>query len=423
MNYPADIFHRKHLHMSDLGKILLVANTFPPKLGGSAVVYGNLARQSGGRMIVIAPREDYTDGLPIIGWREHDRTSAYPVVRPRLLRTVMGDADPADALGRMWFIAGDLLQRARLLSRLLRIIFREGIVSICIGEIVTSNWIVRFFHRFTKVRTAIYIHGEELLLEGTYDPHHERTIKALRAADNIFVVSGFTAEAVRGLIGDDRLDRIHLIENGVDTHLFHPGPQRADLLATYGLDGCFVFVTVCRLIEKKGVDTAIRAMVTVGQRHPEARLLVVGEGPYLADLVRLARMAGVDHQVVFAGKVTEEDLVDHYRLGDVFIMANRALPNGDTEGFGLVFLEANACGIAVIGGQDGGTSSAVRHGENGLLVDGHSVDAVADAMMTLREDPELRARMGRNGLRIAQAAGWEHKAAAVLAACLDTPIE
>jgi phosphatidylinositol alpha-1,6-mannosyltransferase len=126
-------------------------------------------------------------------------------------------------------------------------------------------------------------------------------------------------------------------------------------------------------------------------------------------------------QVVFVGQVADDELADHYRLGDVFIMPNRELPNGDTEGFGLVFLEANSCGLPVIAGRDGGSTDAVQDGGNGLVVNGHSVDDIAAAMLRLKEDPDLRARLRAQGLMVAARAGWAEKARAFLAICLGIP--
>jgi phosphatidyl-myo-inositol dimannoside synthase len=193
--------------------------------------------------------------------------------------------------------------------------------------------------------------------------------------------------------------------------------KRRDLLELYRLQDRFVFVSVCRLLEKKGIDNAIRAFATVAQRHPDCRYLVVGTGPYDEALRRVAAEAGVDDRVVFAGEVSDEDLVDHYCLGDVFIMPNRELANGDTEGFGLVFLEANSCGLPVIAGRDGGSRDAVQHDQNGLVVDGRSIEDIAAAMLALRENTALRDGLRDRGLRIAAAADWQNKAEAFLQLC------
>jgi len=146
-------------------------------------------------------------------------------------------------------------------------------------------------------------------------------------------------------------------------------------------------------------------------------LLVVGAGPFEPALRRLAQLGGVADRVVFTGAVSDATLVDHYCLGDVFVMPNRRLPDGDTEGFGLVFLEANACGLPVIAGRDGGSTDAVRHGENGLVVDGTSVAEIAAAMRLLREDAVLRESLRRGGMRVAVTSGWAERTDAFLQLC------
>jgi phosphatidylinositol alpha-1,6-mannosyltransferase len=190
------------------------------------------------------------------------------------------------------------------------------------------------------------------------------------------------------------------------------------LLALYRLEGCFVFIAICRLLEKKGVDHAIRAFARVVDRHAHCRFLVVGTGPYEPALRALSVELGLQQTVQFVGQVVEDELVEHYRLGHVFVMPNRELPNGDTEGFGLVFLEANSCGLPVIAGRDGGSTDAVRDGYNGLVVDGNALEAIEAAMLLLHDDAVLRARLRANGLAAAAQAGWSQKTQEFLKICL-----
>ncbi|MCK7579231.1 MAG: glycosyltransferase, partial [Chromatiales bacterium] len=142
----------------------------------------------------------------------------------------------------------------------------------------------------------------------------------------------------------------------------------------------------------------IRALPRVLEVAPNTHYLIVGEGHYRPVLERLVDDIGVRAHVTFAGKVREEELAAYYQLCDVFVMPNREMPDGDTEGFGLVFLEANACGKPVIGGRAGGAVEAVRDGENGLLVDGWSVAEVASALSRLLTDRVLNARIAARGL-------------------------
>lgn len=397
------------------GRVLLLANNFPPVRGGSASVYANLARCSAGEVAVLAASSDYTDGLPFIGWREHDRGAPYPVMRLPLMRTILGAQQ--QGWRRLSWAVWDVGIRLRLTAALAVLVLRGGVRTVCVGELMAGGWVLRLLRWVPGVRTVAYVHGEEITIGDTHDRPHRRARRALQDSDRVVVVSSFTRDAVVALMGPGAAGQVVLIQNGVDTGHFQPRPKSPELLRLHGLEGCFVFVSVSRLVEKKGTDTAIRAFAQVLARHPDCRLLVVGSGPYRDRLDEVAHECGVAGTVVFTGAVADDELVAHYQLGDVFVMPNRRMPDGDTEGFGLVFLEANACGLPAIAGRDGGSTEAVEDGVNGLVVDGHSVDAVAAAMLALREDAALYARLRRQGLAVAAASDWGVRTGVFLEVC------
>ena len=137
---------------------------------------------------------------------------------------------------------------------------------------------------------------------------------------------------------------------------------------------------------------------------PGARLLIVGRGPYEADLREQAARAGVADDVVFTGGVPEDELAAHIVAGDVFAMPCRTRRRGlDVEGLGMVYLEAGACAIPVVAGDSGGAPDAVLDGETGYVVDGRDVADVADRITTLLRDPALRLRMGTAGRTLGRA--------------------
>ncbi len=395
--------------------MLLIVNNFPPVRGGSAVVYDNLARHAQRQVIVLAPRLNYIDGLPIIGWREHDRHSPYRIVRLPLLRTKLSGRQRG-LLAKVWFTANDIWIRSRLVITVLLLVQRERIAAVCVGELLASGWLINVLRILPKVRLLVYIHGEEITTEDGYDRGARRRRQAL-LADRIIVVSRFTQDAVHALLGPVADAKTSLIGNGVDTARFRSGERRQDLVELYGLRGKFVFLSVCRLLEKKGIDNAIRAFALLTP-EPACSYVIVGTGPFQDELRRIAAATGAKDRIVFTGAVADDELADHYRLGDVFVMPNRQLSNGDTEGFGLVFLEANSCGLPVIAGRDGGSTDAVQHGQNGLVVDGRSVDEIASAMAVLRSDPQLRAQLRERGRAIAVAANWQQKAAMFVQLCI-----
>jgi phosphatidyl-myo-inositol dimannoside synthase len=125
---------------------------------------------------------------------------------------------------------------------------------------------------------------------------------------------------------------------------------------------------------------------------------IVGDGRYRQTLETLVGQAGVGDSVVLTGEVRDVSLQQIYALCDLFVMPSREqLDQCDVEGFGMVYLEANACGKAVIGGRSGGIADAIIDGQTGLLVDPHSPEAIAEALDRLLSNQTLASHMGAQG--------------------------
>lgn len=397
-------------------KCLLIANIFPPINGGSAVVYEGICQFSPpGSMQVLAPWRHYGTGEEVEGWRDYDAKAGFPIERIELLRPPM--VQSRSLLHSLWLqLAVDLPLKARVLRRALGLVRREGIDVICVCELASGSWLGLVLKRVLGIPYINYIHGEEITTESPYRLFGRRRRQYLNHADAVVAVSEFTRAALIDKMGVPP-ERIALIVNGVDAERFHPGPKDPALLARYGLDGKRVLLTVGRLVERKGIDTTLRALPSILARVPDARYLIVGTGEYRPRLEALVTELGLADAVVFAGRVPQEELVAHYRLCDLFVMPNRELDNHDTEGFGLVFLEANACGRAVVSGIAGGVVEAVRDGETGLTVDGNDVGAVAGAISGLLLDDARREAMGARGVEVARASSSAERARAFHALC------
>jgi phosphatidylinositol alpha-1,6-mannosyltransferase len=396
-------------------RCLVVANTFPPVHGGSAIVYDSLARFGGGRVSVLAPQEDYRDGWPILGWREFDRRAPFKVHRLRLLRTLFLPED-ASMLQRISGLAADLAIRVSVLRGIWRIVRSEKIAVLCIGELVAGGWLARACRMLFGLKTVIYIHGEEISTRTRYDEGGRRRRRAFAAADGIVAVSRFTRDTLtRGFGVPDR--KIELVSNGVDLARFVPRPRPEQLMVRYGLDDRRVLLTVSRLYARKGMDRVIESLPVVLRRFPDLVYLIVGEGTYRPALENLVAYHGLGANVTFAGAVPDYELTDHYSLGEVFVMANREMPDGETEGFGLVFLEANACGLPVIAGKAGGSVDAVTDQVTGLVVDGDDTAAIAAAIIRMFEDDGLRDRLRAGGVEVARASGWDRRVEQFLRFC------
>src|SRR5437870_8863717 len=188
------------------------------------------------------------------------------------------------------------------------------------------------------------------------------------------------------------------IPPGVDTQRFVPVPeqQRPAIRRSFGLpeDGPLV-VNVGRLVPRKGADVLIEAVARLRSTHPDLTLAVAGTG---RDRQRLERLATRRHAPVrFLGRVADDRLPALYGCADVFAAPNRARWGGlEQEGFGIVFVEAAACGVPQVGGDNGGVPEAVTDGETGILVaDASDPTEVAAALARLLDDPDLRVRLGR----------------------------
>lgn len=400
----------------DEPQVLLIASNFPPVVGGSANVYAHLAREARGRVRVLAASRAYHDNRELDGWRKHDAQQEYAVDRIPLLRTPLQVQQRGWRASRVWQIAQELLLRWQLLTVVGRLLLRHRIRCVCVGELIANGWLLRPLKYWPGVRTIVYVHGEELTTEDGYDSGGRRRRTFLRAADRVVAVSRFTAGVVRTFVDDAA--RIEIIGNGVDFQRF-AGADLGNARQRLGWDDCFVFVSVCRLVPKKGLDHALRAFARLLPEFPGARYLVVGGGEDEGRLRSIVAEEGLDRNVEFAGLVPSELLPACYRAGDVFVMPNRRMENGDTEGFGLVFLEANAAGLPVIAGKDGGSVDAVTDGDNGIVVDGTSVEQIHAAMRKLISDTRLRERLIESGRRRAQENDWSIKARQFLQLCLD----
>lgn len=359
-------------------------------------------------MVALAARSSYDDGNEIAGWREHDARCGFPVYRLDLLRPPI--APKSNKLISLWrFLAVDIPLRLRVIGKVLQLIRRHGVEVICIGELASMAWLGEFFQRYFGKRMVLYVHGEEVTTRfdaGSFGKHRARH---LRAADAVVAVSRFTERVLLDSVGVPR-ERVCLIENGVDTHRFTPGEDSTAFRARFGLSGKRIVVGVGRLVARKGFDQTIRAWPQVVAAHPDAHLVIIGDGPMRGPLQSLVDVSPVKHQITLAGALDDDDLLAAYRSAALFVMPNRTMPDGDTEGFGLTFLEANACGRAVIGGRAGGAVDAVSDGVTGLLVDGEQTEEIAKAINRVLGDEALRLQLEAGALAHARAHSWEHGA-------------
>ena len=247
-------------------------------------------------------------------------------------------------------------------------------------------------------------YGSIPLMSGAFQAYRRRVLKAV---DHFFPVSTYTA-GLLGRLGVEE-SRMSVVHNGTSTERFYPA-NASGLKKSLHLQDKKLIFSLSRLVPRKGIDTVIEAMKDIARHHPEAHYLILGEGPDRSRLKQLVNRYQLNGHISFMGHVPDRELNSYYNLADLFVMPSRA--NGyEVEGFGLVFLEANACGKPVIGSRTGGIPDAIVDGQTGYLVPESSPDVLAKYVCELFDDPEKMRRMGQNGLKhVKESATWDHVA-------------
>jgi phosphatidylinositol alpha-1,6-mannosyltransferase len=279
------------------------------------------------------------------------------------------------------------------------------------GDLYPQGVLSLFFKRFLGIPYVAYCHGEEITLtdRARYQPKARNAI--FREADIVVAANEFARQNLLRI--ETPGNRIRKITPGVDCVRFQPRPPRPDLVLRYGLEGKTVLLTVARLVPRKGHATVLAALRELITANPQIVYLIAGKGSEEEKLRQLVAEWNLDSSVRFAGFVKDEELADYYNVSDIFVMPNSE-DRGDVEGFGMVFLEANACGKPVLGGRSGGAAEAVLDGETGLLVNPNDTREVAAALRALVERPELRSRLGLRGMARARSEfNWHVQAQAL----------
>jgi phosphatidylinositol alpha-1,6-mannosyltransferase len=360
-------------------RVLVLTDRYVPDVGGSITWFHNVyTRYPAGTVWVLTQKYRGADAVD----------AAHPgvaTVRVRLARYRFLKPES------LWLYTKMFLTAAWL-------VLRHGIRVVHAGKNLPEGLVACWLRRCLGVPYVVYAHGEDIAVCNENPRLARQQEGVFRNAAAVIANSRYTSELVRAQ--GVAPERIVSISPGVEPARFTPGPASPDLRRRLGLDGKTVLLTVGRLQRRKGHDKVIEALPVILKSVPDLVYLIAGDGEELAALRQLADDRGVSHVVRFLGRVEDADLPALYRLCDVFVMANRTMPGGDLEGFGIVFLEASACGKPVIGGRSGGTADSVREGVTGLLVDGASTEEIADAVVTLAGDAARRERMGREGRRL-----------------------
>lgn len=218
---------------------------------------------------------------------------------------------------------------------------------------------------------------------------------AIKNSDFCTANSTYTKKELKKISGSKS---IRLIPMGVDVNQFAGKSKNMGLSEKLGIKKEFI-LSVGRLVEKKGTKYLIMAMRAVVEKFPNAKLIIVGDGPERNSLEALTKKLGLGRNVIFAGKISSNNLPEFYSSADLLVGPSIITESGDTEGLGVVFLEALASGTCVIGSDVGGIPDIIEHNKTGLLVRQKDSKQLAAAISRLLLNAKLRKRLALNGQR------------------------
>jgi phosphatidyl-myo-inositol dimannoside synthase len=248
--------------------------------------------------------------------------------------------------------------------------------------LLPAAWILA---RLRGARLALIIHG----LEAWAPSRHPWTNRLAGTVDAFIAVSRFSAERFTAW-SKVPMDRAFILPNCVDLESFRPQHPDSTLVERYGLQSSKVILTVGRLASAeryKGFDQVIEIMPKLLKRFPALKYLIVGDGDDRARLEAKAKALGISDRLVFAGHISESEKVAHYNLADIYVMPSIA------EGFGIVLIEAAACGVPVVGSRVDGSREALLDGRLGHLVDPARPHELLDVVSAVLEKGSPRRRI------------------------------
>lgn len=313
-------------------RTLVVTNDFPPRRGGIETFVRQLCDRLPADRVVV-----HTATMP--GDQAYDATLPFPVVR-----------DPATTLlPTRW--------TGRRVERTLR---EHGCDRVLFGASAPLGLLAPRLRRAGAGHITAVTHGHEVWWAAV--PGTRRLLRRIgESVDELTYVSDYCRDRIARALTPRAAARMRPLAPEVDRSRFHPGCGGAEVRRRLGIASeAPVVVCVARMVRRKGQDTLVRLWPEVRRRFPDAVLLLVGDGPDRHRVERMVRRRDCADSVVFAGSVPWEEVPAYLDAGDVFAMPSRDRFFGlQVEAFGIVYLEAAACGLRAVGGRSGGVPEAL----------------------------------------------------------------
>jgi phosphatidylinositol alpha-1,6-mannosyltransferase len=351
---------------------LFISNDFGPRAGGiETFVHGLVQRLPKGSVIVYTSAQAATSDFDAKWLQDF----GVEVIRDR---------------------SKILLPTPRVIKTCQRLISERKLSKVAFGAAAPLGIMAKSMRSAGAKKIVALTHGHEVWWSKV--PPFKLAIRHMsKHLDSISYLGDYTKGEISKALPKSNLSKLVQIAPGIDVEHFVP-TDSSNLRAELGLADKSVIISVGRLVHRKGQDMLIASLPAIKTAVPNVHLVLVGVGPHQAYLEKLAIKLQVSDCITFIGRINYAELPEYICLGDVFAMPSRSRFFGlEVEGLGIVYLEASACGLPVVGGSSGGAPDAVLVGETGVVVDGTNVSEIAQACIELLNNPELSALMGANG--------------------------
>lgn len=364
---------------------LLLTSNFPPLYDGIASWMSQLARHYGNDAMLVSLGSEP-------GQSESDARQSVRVDRMGTPRARLRNLPGIIAWSR----------RAAHLAR------ENDVTFTWCGNLKPASYVAWSLRRRTGIPYGVMLHGTELLQMRRHGSGlRKRMIARTLLGDAAVIVTNsewtraMTLELFAVLKIPVTADRVYAVPLGADLDRFRAGVDTSAVRAKFGLNGGRWMLTVGRLVEHKGQDQTLRALALLRDSEPKLRYAIAGSGAYGSTLRALATELGVADRVNFLGHVEDDDLPGLYNVAELYVGASRMAVD-HVEGFGISLVEASATSLPVVAGREGGMPEAVVDGVTGLLADPYDPSSLAEAIRRVLGSPELAAKLGCEGRRVAE---------------------
>lgn len=284
------------------------------------------------------------------------------------------------------------------ISQLWRAVTRQAIKYVLVGHILPLGTVAWLLSGLLKFKYSVILHGMDFTFACRTARKRWLTARILGKAEKIICANSCVAGLVKEFLGAGQSSKVVVVNPGIIEHRTWNIEHGTKLTIKYNLENKIILFSIGRLVKRKGVDMVIKSMPKVLEKVQNLVYIIAGVGSdeeYLKNIRRNAPRHVLTN-IIFLGKISEEEKWNWLNLCDIFITPSRNI-NGDFEGFGIVYLEANLAGKPVIAGDSGGVRDAVENGVNGLLVNPGDKNEIANTIIKLAKDEMLRKKLGEQG--------------------------